>query len=66
MRTSFSRSTSTFREVGRATPRGALGRAAGVAGRWRSMWVSAVGGRKVRMKKARSWNAMSSMGATGK
>ena len=37
-----------------------------VAGSSRSTWVSADGARKVRMKKARSWKAISSIGATGK
>ncbi len=32
----------------------AEGKAAGVAGKCRSMWVSSVGALKVRMKKARS------------
>ena len=50
---------------GTAFPRGAPGSATGVAGRSRSRCVSAEGAWNVRMKKARNWNAMSSIGVTG-
>ena len=63
---SFSRSVSTVR-AGRARPCPGprrAGRRAWPAGRGRG-GVSAEGAWKVRTKKARSWNAMSSIGVTG-